>query len=416
MLQVTVAIALDTISAVQGGLSRRVWHYDFSALGARSMRVFGFAAIFACLVFAFYDLTQVAGTEFFVAISEWLRDAEGLRRDAALVGVFSVFSILATYSFWSYHASLKQFDRQRFTAIFWSHFFANLIALAAGLLFFAVIGLVLLSVGGSFDERNIVVVRAIYPLALWINDHVPTLATIPAPLALVVGAAMASLPGYLVHCAFHRSRFLWLVTHRCHHTAEILHPVGHGPFAILPQIFDAIPTILLTTIVSKLIHGTPLLGASIVVYAIGTVTDKLNHATVSYDGVLRTPVLRHVCHYFGNGPYHYMHHSSAKGNEMVNMSTLAPFMLWDRLFGTYSAPTAKRPDVGLTGNPEILLSPFAMIFGGAAQIIYELRKNSSVTTRLKILFGGVSYKPPVTRDYLILRYKADAYGTDISEA
>ncbi len=100
-----------------------------------------------------------------------------------------------------------------------------------------------------------------------------------------------------------------------------------------------------------------------------------------------------------------MHHSSKPGDEMINLSS-GPLQVWDRLFGTYRAPYAETPEVGLTNNPVIKMNPFRIILSGVAQLTYELRMNKGWLTRWRVIFGDIYYQPPITKDFLILGYAA----------
>jgi hypothetical protein len=77
-----------------------------------------------------------------------------------------------------------------------------------------------------------------------------------------------------------------------------------------------------------------------------------------------------------------------------------PFLIWDRLFGTYRKPYAEPPPLGLTNQPEIIWNPFRISFSGFAQMWYEWKHNKDWVVRFKIIFGSIWYKPPITKDYL----------------
>jgi hypothetical protein len=54
--------------------------------------------------------------------------------------------------------------------------------------------------------------------------------------------------------------------------------------------------------------------------------------------------------------------------------------------------------------PTMKLNPFRIIFSGLAQMVYELRMNRDWLTRMKIIFGGIYYVPPITKDFLVIGY------------
>jgi hypothetical protein len=77
-------------------------------------------------------------------------------------------------------------------------------------------------------------------------------------------------------------------------------------------------------------------------------------------------------------------------------------MFWDRVFGTYAAPTAERPAVGLQGSPPLSANPLRLAFAGVLQLCYELKHNRGILTRLRILFGASSWSPERTRDFVLV--------------
>jgi len=103
---------------------------------------------------------------------------------------------------------------------------------------------------------------------------------------------------------------------------------------------------------------------------------------------------------FGNGNYHYMHHSALPGHEAINIAGFG-FYFWDRVFGTYVEPYKEKPPVGLTGSPDLHMNPVRLALSGLMQIIYEWRNNRDFKVRLKILFGGSEYVPPVSKDFAV---------------
>ncbi len=76
-------------------------------------------------------------------------------------------------------------------------------------------------------------------------------------------------------------------------------------------------------------------------------------------------------------------------------------MVWDRVFGTYLAPTATPPPVGLTGSPALHGNPFRLGLSGLLQLVYEWRHNRGLRTRLSIVFGSSRYTPPVSTDFAL---------------
>ena len=75
--------------------------------------------------------------------------------------------------------------------------------------------------------------------------------------------------------------------------------------------------------------------------------------------------------------------------------------IWDRVFGTFRELTEHRPDVGLEGRPHLHMNPVRLAFAGCAQLIYELKHNTSFPGRLKLLFMGTDYVPQHSRDFAV---------------
>jgi hypothetical protein len=94
-----------------------------------------------------------------------------------------------------------------------------------------------------------------------------------------------------------------------------------------------------------------------------------------------------------------MHHSALPGQSLINLGG-PPFMLWDRVFGTYVPPTATPPPVGLTGSPRLHLNPLRLGLAGLLQLGYELRRNRGIVARLRVLFSSSNYVPAQTKDYV----------------
>ena len=105
-------------------------------------------------------------------------------------------------------------------------------------------------------------------------------------------------------------------------------------------------------------------------------------------------------HFLGSGAYHHVHHSSAHVHRLANIGG-GPFMLWDRVFGTYHAPPPERPRMGLTGRPPISLNPLRLAFASFLELAEELRLNRGWGERLRILLGPAGYQPPRRAVYLL---------------
>jgi len=288
-----------------------------------------------------------------------------------------------------------------FLSILLPHFLVNILdILFSAFLLYAIGILVYLITGVLITNGNFLVTVEGYLTSLY-HEKIPTIVNMPYALAIFFTIIFMDLPGYFLHWLTHKSRLLWYIVHRSHHTAEVMHPMGTGPvygFGFLLRF----PRFLITLAVSKFVYHEPLLLEMFVFYFFNVLTEKFNHASPFYEFAYKNKLVRYLCAFYGNGVYHYTHHSAKKGEECVNISGLF-FNFWDRVFGTYLKPPKEKPLVGLTHRPDIVLNPFTLYFGGILTILYEL-KNNSIRHWFSIIFGSVMYAPPRTKDYLINSY------------
>ena len=393
-------------------LISRIWNYDFAHSEGRTIaRLAGIMAVLL-IIFGVFDMVADTGSGLYHflmkhidahtnPLSSMLGQAQFERLAWLLVGTLAVY--ISLFAITSFVLSLRRYGRDKFVPIFMAHFLSNLVAMAFGLLLFALLGVAAYLLGYQYDAGANLISDA-YNLALnFLKNHIPTLVVLPYPVAMALGIVFGALPGFFSHWLAHHSRLMWYGVHRCHHSAEIMHPAGVGPFFFLPEIFGGFPSIFFTAVVTKLFYYEPLLIETLVLGSLGIMLEKFNHTTAFYDFAYRNPLVRWTSAWFGNGVYHYMHHTSKEGDEIVNVGG-SPFLLWDRVFGTYRTPPRVMPRVGLTNDPHIRLSPFAIVFSGWQQIAFELKMNKSWSTRFWIVFGTVYWAPPISRDYLILGY------------
>ncbi len=241
----------------------------------------------------------------------------------------------------------------------------------------------------------------------WVNTTVPTLFYTTPFIAFVLTLLVSSFFEYGVHWLDHKSRFLWLVNHRIHHTAEHMHPMGVGVVDVFPKLFLGIPKTLLLACVSKLFYHNALFEYFLAFNILYIFTQYFNHSTYYYNFFSKRPVLSMLLFLpHSNGTIHYVHHSALEGDDAVNLSS-GGFCFWDFVFGTFRRPYAEHPPVGLTNNPPIRLNPFSLLFAGWQQLFYEWRNNKDWKIRFKILFGNIWYIPPVTKDFLKLSGKVE---------
>ena len=279
--------------------------------------------------------------------------------------------------------------------------------LANGLLFvlpFAVIGV--LGFGASvfgfeFAAGTYVFREAALAVTGAIERGVPTLVTIPYPWPLLLASIPAGLGYYGWHRLQHAWRPLWLLSHRPHHMATHLSlPTTLPADSPLAFALNTIPQALLIGTATKLFSSEPmLLEAMVWIVVTWTFTEVFNHTEASYHWTLGGPLRRFWFHFFGCGAWHLVHHSSAEEHRLANIGG-GPFMLWDRVFGTFHEPPAVKPRMGLTGRPSLRMNPFRLALAGHAELLEELVRNHSWRDRLMILLGPTRYQPPVRVDHL----------------
>jgi sterol desaturase/sphingolipid hydroxylase (fatty acid hydroxylase superfamily) len=237
-----------------------------------------------------------------------------------------------------------------------------------------------------------------------IDRHVPNLVTIPYPLPLLAAEIPAGLGYYWFHRLQHTWRPLWLFTHRAHHITTHLTSVTTAP-ANDPLGFFLAPLAegLLVGTATKLFGSEPMVAeATLLALFTYTASEVFNHNEPTYWWTIRGPVRRVWFNFTGWGAYHLMHHSAAEEHRLANIGG-GPFMLWDRVFGTYFTPTEKKPDMGLTGRPTLWMNPLRLALASYLEVASDLRRNSAWRDRLKILFGSTRYVPPVHASDLVKR-------------
>lgn len=231
--------------------------------------------------------------------------------------------------------------------------------------------------------------------------RVPTLVHLPYPLPLLASMALVDLFQYWFHRLGHTWRPFWLLWHRPHHMPPFLTiPTTQPVFAAFPLFFLlSVPFQLGVGVCAKLFYSDAMIAEALLVRMMGQVALIGSHNTALYTTFLRSRPLRALSAFFGEGPYHYMHHSALPGHSLVNLGGPL-FMLWDRVFGTYVSPSETRPPIGLQGSPRLHLNPLRLGLAGLLQLGYELRHNRGLVTRLRVLFGSSNFAPADTRDYV----------------
>jgi sterol desaturase/sphingolipid hydroxylase (fatty acid hydroxylase superfamily) len=303
----------------------------------------------------------------------------------------------------SYILSKKELGDLQFKKVFFSGLGAFIIGTASGIVVLLIIGAVAYAFGIVESWDGNIISYSVKGLEQFIHAQVPMLFNIQSYwLALVLTIFLKGLPGYFGHWLSHKTRFFWLVTHRSHHAMEYLYPTATAPafnFEYLLQL----PSAFVGMIVSQLIYTQPLVMEMILWSTVAYSFEVFNHSIAHYKFCYKNPLVRNASRLFGDlGVYHLIHHSAYPQDHTINLGG-TPFNFWDRVFGTYRKPYSETPPVGLTNQPPISHNPMRITFSGIAQLIYEWKMNKDFITRLKIIFGDIWYKPPLTKDFLVIK-------------
>lgn len=233
-------------------------------------------------------------------------------------------------------------------------------------------------------------------------NQVPTLVELPYPLPLLVAYLVVDFFYYWLHRWGHTLRLWWLLWHRPHHmTDELIIPCTQPVFAAFPLfLLFAIPFQIIVGVLARLFGPETMILESLMLGVISTTFAIYAHNSAYYEWFGKQKILMFIAGMFGNGNYHYMHHSALKGHEFINIAGFG-WYFWDRVFGTYVEPYKEKPPVGLTGSPQLHMNPVRLALSGMAQLVYEWKHNKDFKTRMKILFGGSDYVPPVSKDFAV---------------
>lgn len=372
----------------------------------------------AALSFAFFTVMVTSGipgspgvTIFNIQeiIASYKSKKDGLEAFKSLLPyIWLIIAVIAVMSrtiiiISSYYLSVKKLGLNKFNFYF-TTFITTFFIGVATLLLVSVGAWISVAMGYEADWVSLLVNISVENVNRFIESLIPfSLGLKSYGLSFLLTIFLIYLPGYLVHSLCHRSRLLWLIAHRPHHCPDFLFPLAapNNNIAIL-EFLMAIPGIIFYLVISGMIYKEPLTLELAIWFTTALTIEAFNHSQAHYDFAFRNFLVRNMSLLFGgNGVYHLVHHSAYKEDQNVNFGG-APFLFWDRIFGTYRKPYEQIPPIGLTDQPEINMSPMKIVFGGFSQVWYELKMNKNFKTRLKIIFGGVFYKPPITKDFLVL--------------
>ncbi len=392
-----------------------VWNFEYTKFKPAHLKIaFGFALFFGLIyvvgevIFGKVDvLSQYTILNFQKDIRSYTWPAGHLSLESIFPIVWITLAILVLvvrYSviIASFFKTRKVFGDAAFTQNFLTYFFAAQVSLWLSLLVVLICTKLASLMGFHISAGLNLFEHGAKALTASMNRLIPTIINVHSYwLAIVLTILLTRLPDFILHYGSHRSRLLWYVFHRAHHCPEILYPLG-APVAFAFDFLLAIPYTLVAIGISKLIYTQPLVMEMTIWFSFYYFVEIFNHSSVHYDFVYSNPIVRNLCRLIGNtGVYHIMHHSALEQDQNILFSG-APFNFWDRVFGTYRKPYKTIPPLGLTNQPRIIMNPFRIVFSGIYQLSYELRHNTAWSIRWRIVFGSVYYKPPVTKDFLIV--------------
>lgn len=290
---------------------------------------------------------------------------------------------------------------------FWQLLLLNAVLAISLLVCTVLLALLLWASGLDFVQAYAFVGRTAVQINDWVYANVPTVVQLPRVLAFLLIYTIAGFFHYWLHRVGHQFRIGWLLFHRPHHMPTVLtHPTTPPVFAAFPLFIVAfVPYVLIFGAISKLFYPEPLYAELIVYNALAWVGGVFGHQTAYYDWAYKNKFFYALSAFFGNGVHHYTHHAkeqqySRYGSNMVNIG--GGFLyLWDRLFGTYCKPPAKRPEVGLSEGVELHGNPVRLAYAGVLQLLYELRHNKGWRTRLQIVLGSSEWQPPISKNFAL---------------
>jgi sterol desaturase/sphingolipid hydroxylase (fatty acid hydroxylase superfamily) len=317
----------------------------------------------------------------------------------AAVAVLSRLTIILH----SYYLGVRKLGEERFNWLFSTYLLAFFVG-GLTILLLSAIGFIYAAANFEGNWMQVLIQNGVANFNAFITNMIPfSLNSNNYLFSLTLSIFLAYLPGYFIHWLCHHSRLLWLLAHRPHHTPEFLTPLA-VPNNNLPvlEILMAIPGYIFFITISGMIYHEPLTIELGIWFTLCLSMETFNHSIVHYKMALKNRFIYFWTSFFGgNGVHHLVHHSAYQQDQNVNFGG-APFLFWDRIFGTYRKPYEEEPPLGLTHQPPISMSPMKITFGGFSQLWYELKMNKNWWIRLRIIFGGVYYKPPVTKDFLLM--------------
>lgn len=239
---------------------------------------------------------------------------------------------------------------------------------------------------------NFFLLLLLYPLYVWLHQH---LAITDLPMTLVNGVVIFIATDFLFywfHRLGHSINFFW-AAHVPHHVAESMN------FAVA----------LRASVTHSYIYCWPLAlffnpDQIMPIIALHFGLQIFSHTEV----VQKCP--RMIEYIFTTPSHHRVHHG--KNPQYINKNFAAIFIIWDRLFGTFTTESEK-PVYGLRNHPHTW-DPVSINLMGWRKIYREASKNKNIFTYFKQIntknSNSVAHTPFVTpehkwsRSYLIVSF------------
>ncbi len=190
------------------------------------------------------------------------------------------------------------------------------------------------SAGIALAVTSTTAVSAVFPNdGFWLTLFMMRMhvAALPLLAQMALALIIADLLAYWIHRAYHRFPLLWAF-HIVHHTSEELDWLSTSRLHPVSQVLNT-----LVAGIVLLSMGLPVIAVVAANVFIGAAA-LLVHANVNWTfGPFR--------HLLVSPLFHQWHHARVDGDahhaEVGNFGAI--FSIWDRLFGTWSLPSANRP-------------------------------------------------------------------------
>jgi len=181
---------------------------------------------------------------------------------------------------------------------------------------------------------------------------------------------------YLIHVLEHRSRFFWAV-HNIHHSSEFFNfttALRSSVFQPMYKFPFYIPLILLG------FNGIDIM----LVYALGQTYGFFVHSSWFkrwkwVEWIMVTP------------SHHRVHH--AKESEYIDKNMSMVFIIWDKIFGTFTPENTQKPiSFGIT-KPLEQNNPFKVVFHEWFNIWKDVKHASTWRDKVMYIFGPPGWHP-----------------------